>query len=46
MRVEVDLSNHAVKTGLKNATGIDALSCGKKIDLANFKSNIGKLLIN
>ena len=33
-RVQLDLSNYATKTDFKNATGVDASSFAKKIDLA------------
>ena len=38
MKVELDLSNYATKTDLKNATGIDTSSFAKKIDLTSLKS--------
>ena len=31
MKVELDLSNHATKTDLKNATGVDTASFAKKV---------------
>ena len=43
VKVELDLSNYATKTDLKNATGIDTSSFAKKVDLASLKSNVGKL---
>ena len=46
MKVELDLSNYATKTNLKNATGIDTWNFSKKLDLPNLKSNIGKLHID
>ena len=46
MKVELDLSNYATKTDLKNATGIDTSSFAKKVDLANLKSNVDKLDID
>ena len=46
MNVELDLSNYATKTDLKNATGIDTSSFAKNVDLANLKSNVGKLDID
>ena len=39
MKVELDLSNYATKRDLKNATGIDALSFAKRVNLASLKSN-------
>ena len=46
VKVELDLSNYATKTNLKNATGIDTSSFAKKVDLASLKSNVGKLDID
>ena len=46
VKVELDLSNYATKTDLKNATGIDTSSFAKKVDLASLKSNVGKLDID
>ena len=46
VKVELDLSNYATKTDLKNATGIDTSSFAKKVDLANLKSNVDKLDIH
>ena len=46
MNIELDLSNYATKTDLKNATGIDTSSFAKNVDLANLKSNVGKLDID
>ena len=46
VNVELDLSNYATKTDLKNATGIDTSSVAKNVDLANLKSNVGKLDID
>ena len=46
VKVELDLSNHATKTDLKNATGIDTLSFAKKVDLASLKSDVDKLHID
>ena len=43
MKVELDLSNYATKTDIKNATGIDASSFAKKVNLTNLKSNENKL---
>ena len=45
-RVQLDLSNYATKTDLKNATGIDTSSFAKKVDLANLKSNVDELDID
>ena len=46
VKVELNLSNYATKADLKNATGVDASSFAKKVDLANVKSNLGKLDID
>ena len=43
VKVELDLSNFATKTDLKNVTGIDTSSFAKKADLANLKSDVDKL---
>ena len=43
IKVELDLSNYATKTNLKN---VDTLSFAKKTDLANLKSDVGKLNID
>ena len=43
INVKVDLSNHATKTDLKNATGIDTSSFPKRVDLVSLKSNVDKL---
>ena len=40
VKVELDLSNYATKTDLKNATGVDTSPFSKKTDLANVKSDI------
>ena len=45
-RVQLDLSNYATKTDLKNATGVDASSFAKKIDLADLKSDVDILDID
>ena len=43
MKVELDLSNYAIKADLENAAGIDTSKFAKKVDLANLKSNVDKL---
>ena len=43
VKVELNLSNYATKTELKNATGIDTSSFAKNIDLASLKSDVDKL---
>ena len=46
VKVELDMSNYATKTDLKNATGVDISSFAKKTDLANSKSDVDKLDID
>ena len=47
VKVELDLSNYATKTNLKNATGVDKLSFVKKVNLVNLKfDQINEILIN
>ena len=46
VKLELDLSNYATKTDLKNAAGVDTSSFAKKIDLANLKSDVDKLDID
>ena len=46
VKVELDFSNYATKTDLKNATGVDTSKLAKKVDLANIKSNVDKLDID
>ena len=46
VKVELDLSNYATKTDLKNATGVDRSSFAKKVDSASLKSNVDKLDID
>ena len=43
VKVQLDFSNYATKTDLKNATGIDTPSFAKKVDLTSLKSNVDKL---
>ena len=45
-KVELDLSNYATKSHLKNATGVDISKFVKKVDLASLKSNVDKLDID
>ena len=45
-KVELDLSNSATKTCLKNVTEIDISSFAKKIDSASLISNVDKLHID
>ena len=46
IEVEVDLSNYATKSDLKNATGIDTLQFAKKGDLASLKTTFDELDID
>ena len=46
VKAKLDLSNYAIKAGLKNATGVYTWDFAKKTDLANSKSNIDKLDID
>ena len=46
MKVELDLSNYAIKADLKNASTVDTSKFAKKVDLARLKSNINKLDID
>ena len=43
---ELDLSNYATKSDLKNATGVDTSDFTKITDIASLKSDIDKLNIN
>ena len=46
VKVELDLSNYATKTDLKNLAGVDTSSFAKQVDLANLKSDVAKLDID
>ena len=46
MKFELDLSNYATKGDLKYAASVNTSEFAKKIDLANSKSNAGKLNID
>ena len=46
IEVELDSSNDATKSDLKNAAGVDTSKFAKKADLASLKSEIDKLFIN
>ena len=37
IKVELNLSNRATKSDLKNAAGVDATSFSKKVDLVSLK---------
>ena len=43
VKVVLDLSNYATKAHLENATGDDTSKFAKKVNLADLKSEIGKL---
>ena len=43
LKVEIDLSNYAIKTYLKDKTGVDTSSFAKKIDLAHLIFHVDKL---
>ena len=45
VKVELHLSNYATKTDFKNITGVDTSLFAKKTDLANSKSDVGKLRV-
>ena len=46
VKVELDLSNYASKSDLKNATGIDTSKFSKKFNLASLKHNADQLDID
>ena len=46
VKVQLDLCNYAIKSDLKNSTGVDTLKFSKKVDLASVKSNVNKLDID
>ena len=46
VKAELDLSDYATKTDLKNATGVYTLGFTNKTDLANLKSDVDKLDID
>ena len=46
VKVELELSNYATKTDLKNAAGVDTLSFTKNVDLANLQFDVDKLDID
>ena len=46
VKVELDLSNYAIKADSKNAAGVDTSKFAKKVDLASLKSNIDELDID
>ena len=46
VKIDLDLSNYAVKVDLKNGTGVNTSHLSKKTDLANLKSDVDKLDID
>ena len=46
MKVQLNLSNYATKSDLRNATDVDTLHFAKKTDLADLKSDVDKLDID
>ena len=46
VKVELDLSNYATKTDLRNVAGFDTSSFAEKVDLAILKSDVDKLDID
>ena len=46
VKVELDLSNYATESDLRNAACVDTSKFAKKVPLANFKSNVDKLYID
>ena len=45
INVKVDLSNYAIKSDLKNATGINTSKLAAKSDLASLKAGVDKLSV-
>ena len=43
VKVELDLSNYATKTDLKNVTHVDVSSCASKTNVASLKTEVDKL---
>ena len=46
INVKVDLSNYAIKTDLKNATGTDTSKLASKFDLVSLNAEVDKLDID
>ena len=42
IKVEIDLSNYATKTGIKNISHVDTSSFALKTNLANLKNEVDK----
>ena len=45
-KLELDFTNYATKSDLKNATGVTTLQFAKKADLASLKSDVDELDID
>ena len=43
IKVELDLSNYAIKTELKNGTHVDVSSFASKTNLASLKAEVDKI---
>ena len=43
VKIELDLSNYATKTDLKNVAGVDTSCFARKTDLPNLKFDVDKL---
>ena len=43
VKVELDFSNHATKSGIEKTVGVDISKFAKKVDLASLKSDTDKL---
>ena len=43
VKVELDLTNYATKTDLKNITHVDVSSCASKTNLATLKTGVDKI---
>ena len=46
MKVELNLSNYATKTDLKNAAGVDTSKCATEVDFGSLKPDADKLDID
>ena len=46
VKFELDLSNYATKTDLKNAAGVETSKFAKKFEMASLKSSVDKLDID
>ena len=43
MKFELDISNYATKSDLKNAAGVDTSKFAKKVDLTSLRSDVDRL---